>query len=334
MNQKARIPDVIATSGGRTSSYLAESMLKAGMRPVLAFANTGWEHPSTLKFVEQCHNRWLELYGVGITLLEAVVHHEERLPSSHRIMNFETLSRNCEPYLEVVKKYGVANVAYMHCTRELKENPIISYMESIGGITGHTKKGKLVSANYETFLGIRADEPLRLNGRRDGKQKKVYPLADWAPFRVDKLDVLDFWESMPFNLEIEEHEGNCLGCFKKSTSKLMSVIRDLGPQAFDFAKIAESEFGHVGDNIILGVKSELPRTMYRNYMTADKLIGLYDSKGLIHKKDDSEIGGCADDCQPFTGDNEPENIAEIQTDMFEVLLRDSAASTSTKSNKK
>ena len=74
--------------------------------------------------------------------------------------------------------------------------------------------------------------------------------------------------------------------------------------------------------------------MYRNYMTADKLIGLYDSKGLIHKKDDSEIGGCADDCQPFTGDNEPENVAEIQTDMFEVLLRDSAASTSTKSNKK
>jgi hypothetical protein len=310
------VPHVICNSGGRTSAHMTERLLIAGMKPVIAFANTGWEHPKTLDFVKQCHNRWLELYGVGVTLLEAVVHHGERKPSSHRVMTFDNLSRNCEPYLEVVKKYGIANVAYMHCTRELKENPIISYMESIGGITGHIKDKKGVSANYETFIGIRADEPKRLNGLRDGKQKKVYPLADWAPFRVDKLDVLDFWEGMPFDLGIEEHEGNCLGCFKKSTAKLIAVIETVGKDAFDFAKHIDVEYGFVGDNIIEGVKSELPRTMYRNYTTPDQLIAMSDSGVKKPIKKDAEIIGCGDDCQPFMGGNELEEIAEVQGDMF------------------
>ena len=160
------------------------------------------------------------------------------------------------------------------------------------------------------------DEPKRLNGLRDGKQKKVYPLADWAPFRVDKLDVLDFWEEMPFNLEIEEHEGNCLGCFKKSTSKLIAVIETVGRAAFDFAKHIDSEYGYVGDNIIEGVKSELPRTMYRNYTTPDHLIALADSATGKPAKKDPEIVGCGDDCQPFMGGNEPEESAEVQGDMF------------------
>ena len=307
---------VICKSGGRTSGYMTEMLLMSGMKPIIAYANTGWEHPLTLKFVEQCHDRWLDLYGVGITLLEAVVHHNERLPSSHKVMTFETLSRNCEPYLEVVKKYGIANVAYMHCTRELKENPIISYMESIGGVTGHIKNKKAVSANYETFLGIRADEPKRLGGLRDGKQKKVYPLADWAPFRVDKLDVLDFWETMPFNLEIEEHEGNCLGCFKKSTSKLLAVIKTMGHESLDFAKEIDSKYGYVGDNIINGVKSELPRTMYRNYTTPEHLIAMADATTGKPIQKDPEIIGCGDDCQPFMGENKPESAAEVQGDMF------------------
>lgn len=307
---------VICNSGGRTSAYMTEMLLKAGLRPVIAFANTGWEHPKTLDFVENCHNRWLDLYGVGVTLLEAVVHHGERLPSSHKVVSFESLSKDCEPYIEVVKKYGIANVAYMHCTRELKENPINSHMKSLGGVLGHTKNNKFISANYETFLGIRADEPKRLNGLRDGQQKKVYPLADWAPFRVDKIDVLDFWESMPFNLEIDEHEGNCLGCFKKSTSKLMSVIKTVGEPAFEFAVDISHKYGYIGDNVINGEKSELPRTMYRNYMTPDKLIAMSKTTTTKPIKKDPEIIGCGDDCQPFMGDNKPDVITEIQQDMF------------------
>ena len=310
------VPDVICNSGGRTSAYMAENLLIAGMKPIIAFANTGWEHPKTLEFVEKCHNRWLDLYGVGVTLLEAVVHHDERKSSSHKVMTFETLSRNCEPYLEVVKKYGIANVAYMHCTRELKENPIISYMASVGGINGRIKDKKIVSANYETFLGIRADEPKRLNGIRNGRQNKVYPLADWSPFRVDKLDVLDFWESMPFDLQIEEHEGNCLGCFKKSTSKLISVIETVGADAFDFAMHITEEYGFVGDNIIEGVKSELPRTMYRDYTNPDQLIAMSNSDIKKPIKKDAEIIGCSTDCIPFMGSNEPEEITEVQGDMF------------------
>jgi hypothetical protein len=40
-----------------------------------------------------------------------------------------------------------------------------------------------------------------------------YPLAD--EFKATKADVNIFWESQPFRLQLEEHEGNCQVCWKK-----------------------------------------------------------------------------------------------------------------------
>lgn len=294
---------------------MTEMLLSQGLKPEITFANTGWEHHKTLEFVENCHKRWMDMYGVGVTLLEAVVN-GENTASTHKVVTFDNLSTNCEPFLEVVKKYGVPNIAYLHCTRELKENPIISYMKSIGGVCGHIKDKNPVPANYETFLGIRADEQARLKGNRNGKQIKVYPLADWAPLRVDKLDVLDWWEGMPFDLGIEEHEGNCLGCYKKSQSKILKLIQSMGEGALSFASHIENNYGNVGDNIINGVKSKTPRTMYRNYMTADKLIAISKTTDISPKVQDAELTGCESDCLPFMTGNEMEEKKESQADMF------------------
>ena len=221
-------------SGGRTSAYLVENILllwSKGYFPdtefIITYANTSREHKKTLEFINNCDLRWREIYGNKVVWIEAVVH-KGRLPCSHKVVSFNTACRHGEVFEAVAAKYGLPNANFLHCTRELKENPIMSYMESLGERIGHIVKGDLVNATYETWIGIRADEPKRLGGNKNGKQKKVYPLAEIIPWQsckrffnliCDKLDVLDFWEDMPFDLGIPEHQGNCVDCHKKSKKK-------------------------------------------------------------------------------------------------------------------
>src|SRR5690606_18506649 len=91
----------------------------------VVFANTGRENEETLKFVKRCSEHW----NVHITWIEAVVNHGERVGSGHRVVSFETASRNGEPYEEVIKKYGIPNKGYPHCNRELKLNPLRSFVQ-------------------------------------------------------------------------------------------------------------------------------------------------------------------------------------------------------------
>ena len=70
--------------------------------------------------------------GSGGVWVEAVAHAERGIASTHRIVDFSTASRNGEPFEDVIKVYGIPNMNYLHCTRELKANAIRSYMRSIG----------------------------------------------------------------------------------------------------------------------------------------------------------------------------------------------------------
>ena len=288
---------LVCFSGGRTSGYMSK-MIKEHHDgdTVFVFANTGQERNETLDFVHQCDVR----FGLNLVWVEAVVN-EGRVACSHKVVDYETASRitdkdqRANPFYKVCEKYGIPNKAYPHCTRELKENPIHSYLSSIGW-----KKGE-----YQTAIGIRIDEPKRIK-RNHTPQNKVYPLVDWFP--ADKDDVMDFWDDQSFDLGLKDYEGNCAWCFKKSNKKLMQIIHD-DESIFDFPRLIERELGSVGPNRINGQLVSEPRTLYRQYMTADKLIALYYSDGKEHIKQSSrEESGCGESCEPFS---------EYQIDMFE-----------------
>lgn len=123
------------TSGGLTSMYKMEQMLRMGLHLnndiVAIFANTGWEHEKTLIFVYNCQKRWKELYDFDLIWLEAKVYHEQRKSCGHKEVTFNTTSRKLEPFEEAIKKYGIPNNGYPWCTRELKENPIKSYLQKV-----------------------------------------------------------------------------------------------------------------------------------------------------------------------------------------------------------
>jgi len=255
---------LITVSGGRSSCFMAgwaKQYYDSAIYDVrFVFANTGQEMDETLEFMDEVD----QYFKLNTAWVEACVW-AGRIASTSELVDYESATRSSRfdgPYLDVVKKYGVPNKAYPHCSRELKENPIHHYVQKVIG----WEKG-----TYHTAIGIRGDEPKRLN-RNKNWQNKFYPLADHVP--MTQQMIRDYWKSMTFDLGIEDYQGNCAWCFKKCEKKLLTIM-DNDPGIFEFPDMLEKEYGHVGGNKINGEYSKLPRTLYRNYTTVEKLTDKY-----------------------------------------------------------
>jgi hypothetical protein len=218
-------------SGGRTSGYMTRRILEAWKDDyddiIVIFANTGQEHEKTLEFVNNCDVH----FGFNTIWLETVVSPEMGVGGSYKVVDFETASRDGRPYEDGIAKYGIPHGGGPWCTRELKVVPARKYCRDIGW----------ASKTYDQILGIRADEMDRMSP--DAKDRRVlYPLVRLG---VTKQHILDWWSEQPFDLEIEEHQGNCLWCFKKSLRKLLTLAMQ-NPEWFEFPDRMEREYGLTG----------------------------------------------------------------------------------------
>jgi 3'-phosphoadenosine 5'-phosphosulfate sulfotransferase (PAPS reductase)/FAD synthetase len=269
-----KTPLWVSVSGGRTSMMMARLIQQEGIKAVYVFANTGQEHPKTLDFINQCDRNW----GLGIVWLEAVQHNGERKGATHRVVTFDIACRDGRLFREMTEKYGIANKSYPHCNRELKLNPMKSYIATAG------------LSNLGVAIGIRADEPRRLPdiGLRGNR---VYPLADWWP--ATKQDVLDWWEDQPFDLEIEEREGNCVWCWKKSEKKHFANIAN-NPEWYGVPRDLEREF--------TSAKSKRGnQVFFRGALSTDQLFKQYDAVGFDSRylPKTEESGACSESCEAF-----------------------------------
>lgn len=265
-------------SGGRTSAYMTK-MLKdkygATHDIVVSFSNTTREDPRTLDFVHACDQH----FGFNTVWLEAVIHPRLGDGTTHRIVDYETACRDGSIFEEAIKKYGIPNLVFQLCNRELKLNPMKSYRRSIG------------AGDAPVAVGIRADEPRRVNAKAE-EMNIIYPLVNEFP--VDKQDVLDWWEDQAFNLEIEEFEGNCKGCFKKSWGKHFQQI-DKDPTVYDWHRRMERDYKSVGPQIG-------DRFFFRGHRTVDQLFELHAENKSSPKRKVIDIyadGGCSESCEPF-----------------------------------
>ena len=263
----------VSFSGGKTSAYMSKWLLDSYGHLydfVFVFANTGQEHPETLIFVNMCDR----VFGLNLVWVEAQIVHGARIGTGFKVVDFETASRDGTPFEEMIRKYGLPNKNYPHCTRELKLAPMYAYIASIGW-----KKG-----DYKVAVGMRSDEPKRLSktAERDGI---VYPLAHWSP--ADKQDVNTWWENQSFTLNIEEREGNCVWCWKKSDSK---HFRNIGsnPGWYDFPKRMEDTY-----------PSE--RKMFRMRRSTEDMLTeeLFVDVIPPEPKNTDESGGCTESCEAF-----------------------------------
>lgn len=205
-------PTCISFSGGRTSAYMLYKVLEAHDMSlpddaVVCFANTGKEDEATLKFVHDCEKHW----NVPIVWLE--YQDAEESKDRWRQVTYETASRNGEPFEAMIKrKKFLPNSVMRFCTTELKITPIARYMESIG------------HQEFDTFAGIRADEPRRVVKLRESLHA---PLAIEG---VTQVEVQAFWKNQEFDLGLLFQNkvttlGNCDLCFMKGGNQILSIIQ-------------------------------------------------------------------------------------------------------------
>lgn len=221
-------PLVVSFSGGKTSGFMSRFLqLKYPKREkVFAFANTGKEYEQTLEFVDRCDREW----GLGVRWLEADVQ-PYGTATQHRVVDLKSASREGQPFEAVIAKYGIPNNAFKHCSRELKANVIRSYITRELGWT-----------DYETAIGIRADEAGRINRAEALARDWIYPLTD--DVRASRRSINDWWAVQPFTLELDEDQGNCDRCWKKSDRKLVKLIRQ-EPERLDWWELMETKYGRV-----------------------------------------------------------------------------------------
>ena len=143
-----QINTIVSFSGGRTSGVMLWHVLKAHdwnlpENVKVVFENTGKEREETLDFVHEVETRW----GVDINWIEWRL----EKPRFRRV-NYETASRNGEPFAELIEWKGnyLPGPVQRMCTQHLKVDCMRHFIRS-----------ELQWDEWQSFIGIRADEPRR-----------------------------------------------------------------------------------------------------------------------------------------------------------------------------
>lgn len=280
---------LVSFSGGETSAYMIDFIRKnlSYDRVEYVFANTGLEHEKTLEFIRKV----ADYHKINVHWIEAVTYLGERKSCGFKIVNFETAARKGEPFEAAIQKYGIPNASFPHCTRALKGDAIRSFVSQYLGWTDN-----------DCAVGIRADEWDRASASAK-KQRLIYPLIE----SVTKPIVNQYWDKMPFRLEIPSYIGNCVGCWKKTDRKLVQVAIE-EPSAFDFFKEMEVRYENfVPDSQEKGRST--PIRFYRQHRSADDFVNYSRSnhtkplderlKGLESLPLIDLINSCGDSCEAF-----------------------------------
>ena len=284
----------ISFSGGKTSAYMTYKLLsdykiRAIYKDIVVlFANTGQEYEETLQFVSDCDKH----LGFNTIWLEASIINQKRKGTSFKVVNYESANRSGFPYEKMCEKYGIPNITGPFCTRELKLQPMTSYLRSIGW-----RKN-----SYDTCIGIRFDELDRVS-KSAIQNGIIYPLIDW---RITKKDVQNFWYSQSFNLQLPEHKGNCKWCWKKSDRKLYTLVLE-DESIFDFPDKLENLYSLSGNHSI-----KEPRYFFRGNRPTKLLLEQAKNTEFTPFTDSYYVsiqnfeenldtaGGCSESCEIFS----------------------------------
>ena len=287
---------VVSFSGGRTSAYLV-NLMRSVEDVTYIFMDTGAEHPETYDFIRNIVKHW----RVDLVCLRVVVDPKLGIGGSYKVIGLDDLKPDLEPWREMVRKYGSPSYDMPFCTARMKTEPFEKYCAD------HFGKG-----NYTRWLGIRADEPRRLPrevleeldlpipAKVTQRKEGFKYLAEISDFTKD--DVLDWWETQPFDLGIHEHLGNCTFCIKKGLNKVALAAMDEPKQAIQFIELTE------GNEVRTEGRKHNHKRMYRQRLHLSDVIELYKD----HSRDELfnalrsskryESDSCSESCEVFAGE--------------------------------
>ena len=270
---------IVSFSGGRTSAYLCKIMIDTYGKDNVDFIymDTGAEHSETYEFIRKVNDE----FGLNLICLRGDFSRPLGDGVGYSVVDIDSLKPDLAPFKAMLSKYGVPYIGGMFCTDRMKLKPFKKYCDDTYG-----KK------NYETWLGIREDEPKRLTPK-----PFIRYMAEISGF--DKQDVLNYWSKMPFDLNLDEWSGNCEFCPKKSNLKLAASQRDSPKSYIKFVDMLHGDSVRVDDNTGNRVK------MYRGKQSLESLIATFDSvtgkeiKARIRGGKMVDANSCSESCEVF-----------------------------------
>lgn len=293
--------NVVSFSGGRTSAYLVHLMEQrriAGEEVYYTFMDTGAEHPKTYEFIRSVASSW----NIPLVCLRVEINPALGEANSYRIVDINDIGPDLQPWRDISSKYGTPYFGGPLCTRAMKTEVFQRYCTDQFGKDG-----------YHTWLGIRADEPKRLKER-----ERVNYLADISPF--EKEDILEWWKSQPFDLQIPEHLGNCVFCIKKGLNKIALAARDEPELAADFWKMITDPSVRVVDG-----RQHDGEIMYRKHHSLESVIALFSEHSreeiaaTIRGNGGYNSGSCSESCEAMSCDLDEEVTEEVENEASAVV---------------
>lgn len=291
--------NVVSLSGGRTSAYLAHIMKEKDSETEFIFMDTGAEHPKTYEFIRNIVKHW----NIKLTCLRVIPNPEMNKPSTYEILSIDRIGPDLEPWKRMLKKYGHPYVGGAFCTDRMKTVPFIKYCDEKYGRGGYT-----------TWLGMRIDEP-----KRTSPKPGIRYLAEISDF--EKQDVIEWWKGQSFDLEIQEHLGNCVFCIKKSLQKVALAEKDEPDMAKEFSETIHEILFQRGAKTLRkqderqygkpsNMKSKLKITqpqMYRSRTFLTGIIAMFSDTGRdelasrMTSMRQYDTGSCSESCEAFGG---------------------------------
>lgn len=330
---------IISFSGGQTSAYMSVKIKKELghiYHLIFIFSNTGCENNETLNFVNECD----KAFNLNIVWVEAVVNPQHGKGITHRVTNyndafrFDQFNDPNHPFHAHIKKSGIPNPNKPQCSDRLKAFVIEDYKRKNGlqgqphaiGIRGD-ESNRIISPALCRLLKSCGTEPTvwRLQETHEEriailqnaimlteKQKNqiitysnklrqyglVYPLTDWD--YSSKSDVNDFWEDQHFRLMLEDHEGNCMVCWKKTDRKLFLIALE-HPERFDAFDFWENTYDHIKTN-----DNGQRRVFFRKNRCSQDIIkeaqqfSASSLRRLIGAHNEEGSDGCSESCESYS----------------------------------
>lgn len=271
---------LISFSGGATSGYMLRWILDNMSEEYefkIIFANTGLEDEDTLLFVKRIADYW----NIEIIWVEGYPNTSKGWGVIHKVVTFETASRDGEPFEAMIAKLGIPSTNAPFCSAQLKRAPIASYLRSIGW------------RKYYKAIGIRADEVDRMSEHHI-RDRIIYPLVKT---NTTKVDVGNFWADLPYKFNVHPDLGNCAGCWKKDFPRLIRIAKNF-PEKLDWWIRMTAEYGNMNPR---NISLKPPFNFYRGNISPThilEMVHLTDFELLkIVKK--QKLNSCSESCEAY-----------------------------------
>lgn len=352
-------------SGGRTSAkFCIWLKIIFGDRVKFIFMDTGAEHPDTYVFIKMVNY----YFDLNITCIRGVFDTPIKTANNYEIIDVEDLRFDLKAFFGMLKKYGTPSSATGWCTSRMKDEIHDMYCNEVYGkgnyctllgirydeparMVGNPKKledsayrqlrnagydgdeisdlWREASFNPEKIPSLEIPDSVKELFTKRTEKLLASKIAYMGEFLDDeKSDVIDYWAAQDFDLEIDEHLGNCVFCIKKSVNKIALALRDEPDLANYMIKMICSPEVNVREKdkrydrlvkhgLIAGLseqqgRKEASKIMYRGHNTLESIIESTSHMTreeiflTIRSMRRQESGGCSESCEPMTGrvDNE------------------------------